>query len=107
MWDRFQWVDLIVSPISNNLTYIRTSVHDGVVFAQLSTSKHEIWILQCNDICINPLNGDIAEFDSQDSNSVNHVACHLFSSCNFDMTLWDDNNLCFDSWSDARAAWEF
>jgi len=97
MWDWFRWVDLIVSSISNNLAYIRASVHDGVVFAQPTTPKDEIWILQCNDICINPFNGDIAEFDIQDSNSVNHFACHLSFSCNFDTMWWNDNDLSFDS----------
>jgi len=96
-WDWFRWVDLIASAISNNLTYIRASVHDGVVFAQPTTSKDEIWILQCNDICVNPFNGDITEFDIQNSNSVDHLGCHLSSSCNFDTTWWNDNDLGFDS----------
>jgi len=96
-WDWFRWINLIASPISYHLTYVCTPVHDGIVFAQPTTSKDEIWILKWNDICINPFGGDISEFDIQDGNSVNHPACHLSSSCNLDTAWWDDNDLGFDS----------
>ena len=90
-------VDLIASPVSYNLTYICAPVHDGVVFAQPTASKDEIWILKWNDIRINPFNGDVSEFDIQDSNSVDHPARHLSSSCNLEMAWWNDNDLPFDS----------
>ena len=97
MWNWLRWVDLIAWPISYNLTYIRAPIHDGVVFTQLTTSKDEIWILQCNDVCINPFDRDISKFDIQDSDSVHRPACYLSSSCNFDTAWCNNNDLGFDS----------